>query len=48
MGARIKLTTPWRMAGGKGDRDGQMTWMRVMRAVDELLSKDRPEGTEVH
>ena len=32
----------------KGDLDGQMTWMRVLRAVDEMLAKERPEGTVVH
>ncbi len=31
-----------------GDLDGQAIWKRILWAVDELLSKDRPEGTEVH
>jgi hypothetical protein len=31
-----------------GDRDGQMTWMRVMNAVDELLARERIEGATLH
>ena len=31
-----------------GDMDGQAVWKRVLAAVDELLSGERPEETEVH
>ena len=31
-----------------GDVDGQAVWKRVLAAVDELLSEERPEGVEVH
>ncbi len=31
-----------------GDVDGQALWKRVLAAVDELLSEERPEGVEVH
>lgn len=30
------------------DRDGQAGWIRVMEAVDELLSKERPADGSVH
>lgn len=31
-----------------GDMDGVTTWKRILRAVDELLAKERPEGAAVH
>ena len=31
-----------------GDMDGQAVWKRILAAVDELLSGERPEGTRVH
>jgi len=31
-----------------GDLDGQAVWKRILAAVDELLSGERPEGAEVH
>ncbi len=31
-----------------GDMEGKAMWTRIMKAVDELLSEDRPEGTKVH
>jgi hypothetical protein len=31
-----------------GDLDGQAVWKRILTAVDELLSEERPEGAEVH
>jgi hypothetical protein len=31
-----------------GNMEGKAVWMRIMKAVDELLSEDRPEGTKVH
>jgi hypothetical protein len=39
---------PSRPVTAAGDRDGQAAWMRVMGAVDELLSKARPKGAEAH
>ncbi len=27
-----------------GDLDGAATWKRIIKAVEELLSKDRPAG----
>ncbi len=30
-----------------GDMDGLATWKRILRAVDELLAKERPKGTAV-
>ena len=31
-----------------GDIVGQAVWKRVLKAVDELLAKERPEGARVH
>jgi hypothetical protein len=31
-----------------GDLDGKAVWIRVMKAVEELLSDQRPEGEIVH
>ena len=31
-----------------GDLDGQAVWKRILAAVEELQSEERPEGTEVH
>ncbi len=31
----------------KGDLDGCAVWKRILRAVEELLSKDRPAGVTV-
>ena len=31
-----------------GDLDGLAVWKRILAAVDELLSGERPEGAEVH
>ena len=32
----------------EGDLDGLAVWKRILRAVDELLAKERPEGETVH
>ncbi len=32
----------------KGDLDGQATWNRILRAIEELRAGKRPEGAEVH
>ncbi len=31
----------------KGDLDGVATWRRIVKAVEELLSKERPAGVTV-
>jgi len=31
-----------------GDMDGQATWKRVLAAVEELQSKERPPAARVH
>ncbi len=31
----------------KGDLDGYAVWKRILRAVEELLSKERPAGVTV-
>ncbi len=31
----------------KGDLDGYAAWKRLLRAVGELLSKERPDGATV-
>lgn len=32
----------------KADLDGQAVWIRIMKAVDELISENIPEGSRVH
>ena len=32
----------------KGDLDGYAVWKRILRAVDELLSKQRLSGAALH
>ena len=31
-----------------GDLDGQAVWMRILKAVDELLTEEVPEGAAVN
>ena len=31
-----------------GDMEGEAVWLRIVKAVEELLSEERPEGAEVH
>ncbi len=31
-----------------GDMDGRGVWLRIVKAVEELLAKERPEGEKVH
>ncbi len=31
-----------------GDMEGEAVWLRIIKAIEELLSKERPEGAEVH
>ncbi len=31
----------------KGDLDGYAAWKRIVKAAEELLSKERPEGMMV-
>ncbi len=31
-----------------GDIEGQTVWLRIVKAIEELLSEERPEGAEVH
>ncbi len=31
-----------------GDMDGRAVWLRIVKAVEELLAKERPGGAEVH
>ncbi len=31
-----------------GDMEGEAVWFRIVKAVEELLSEERPEGVEVH
>ncbi len=31
----------------KGDLDGCAVWKRILRAVEKLLSKERPDGAMV-
>ncbi len=31
-----------------GDMDGRVVWLRIVKAVEELLSEERPDDAEVH
>ncbi len=31
-----------------GDMEGVAVWIRIVKAVEELLSKERPDDAEVH
>ena len=31
-----------------GDMEGEAVWLRFVKAIDELLSEERPEDAEVH
>ncbi len=31
-----------------GDMEGRAVWITIVKAVEELLSKERPEDAEVH
>ena len=31
-----------------GDMEGEAVWLRIVKAVEELLSEERPEGEKVH
>ncbi len=31
-----------------GDMEGEAVWLRILKAIEELLSEDRPDGAKVH
>ncbi len=31
-----------------GDMEGRAVWIRIVKAVEELLSEERPDDAEVH
>ncbi len=31
-----------------GDMEGEAVWLRIVKAVEELLSEERPGGAKVH
>ncbi len=31
-----------------GDMEGEAVWLRIVKAIEELLSEERSEGAEVH
>ncbi len=31
-----------------GDMEGEAVWLRILKAIEELLSEERPDGAEVH
>ncbi len=33
---------------GAGDMEGEAVWIRIVKAIEELLSEERPEGAEAH
>ncbi len=31
-----------------GDMDGRAVWLRIVKAIEELLSEERPDDAKVH
>ncbi len=31
-----------------GDMEGEAVWLRIIKAIEELLSEERPDDAEVH
>jgi len=31
-----------------GDMEGRAVWLRIVKAIEELVSEERPEGEKVH
>ncbi len=31
-----------------GDMEGEAVWLRILKAIEELPAKERPEGEKVH
>ncbi len=31
-----------------GDMEGEAVWLRILKAINELLSEERPEGEKLH
>ena len=31
-----------------GDMEGEAVWLRIVKAIEELLSEERPEGEKLH
>ncbi len=31
-----------------GDMEGEAVWLRILKAIEELLSEERPDDVEVH
>ncbi len=31
-----------------GDTEGEAVWLRILKAIEELLSEERPDGAKVH
>ena len=31
-----------------GDMEGEAVWLRIVKAIEEFLSEERPEGEKVH
>ncbi len=31
-----------------GDLEGRAVWIRIVKAIEELLSEERPDDAEVH
>ena len=40
------MRTDERLAAG--DMEGEAVWLRIVKAIEELLSEERPEDAEVH
>ena len=45
---QVVLSTNRARAGVPDCEDGRAVWLRIVKAVEELLAEERPEGEKVH
>ncbi len=46
--ADIEAAMPADQCLAAGDMEGEAVWLRIVKAIEELLSEERPGGAEVH
>ncbi len=44
----LLLSAPRRVPRSGGDMEGRAVWLRIGKAIEELLSKERPDDTMVN
>ncbi len=43
---QVQMRADERLAAG--DMEGEAVWIRIVKAIEELLSEERPDDAEVH